>query len=123
MSGLTLDGFKDRVSKWVEACFGKQIATNRPERNHRFLEEALELVQSCGCTSEEVLKLVDYVYSRPAGEKVQELGGVLITLSALAHAHELSMEDAAEGELERCWVLIERIRAKREKKLQYSPLP
>lgn len=28
-----------------------RAATDRMERNHRFLEEALELVQACGCTA------------------------------------------------------------------------
>ena len=39
---------------------------------HRFLEEALELVQACGATASEAHQLVDYVYGRPVGEPAQE---------------------------------------------------
>ncbi|RQS15519.1 hypothetical protein DIE07_03565 [Burkholderia sp. Bp9002] len=39
------------MQPWMLECFGAAIATDRMERNHRFLEEALELVQACGCTA------------------------------------------------------------------------
>jgi hypothetical protein len=43
--------FQHRVRDWVLACFGEVIAADVTERNHRFLEEALELVQAKGCTN------------------------------------------------------------------------
>src|SRR4051794_3958497 len=38
--------FQPRVQPWLVACFGAEIAGDRIERNHRFIEEALELVQA-----------------------------------------------------------------------------
>lgn len=108
--------FQARVQPWMLACFGAQIAANRNERNYRFLEEALELVQVCGCTHEEAHQLVDYVFGRPAGEVRQEVGGVMVTLAALCLAHGIDMHAAAETELERIWTKVEQIRAKQAAK-------
>lgn len=83
--------FQDRVQPWMIACFGTEIAGDTVERNHRFLEEALELVQACGCTQSEAHQLVDYVFGRPVGEKPQEVGGVMVTLAALCLAQSLDM--------------------------------
>lgn len=115
--------FQDRVQPWLMACFGEMIAGDREERNHRFLEEALELVQACGCTASEAHQLVDYVYGRPVGEPMQEVGGVMVTLAALCLANGLDMHDAAETELARIWTKVEAIRAKQAAKPKHSPLP
>lgn len=40
------------------------------------LEEALELVQSNGCTASEAHQLVDYVFGRPIGDRKEEIGAV-----------------------------------------------
>lgn len=42
--------FQQRLHSWVVAAFGEQVAGDKIERNHRFLEESLELVQALGCT-------------------------------------------------------------------------
>lgn len=118
-----MHAFQERVWRWLEACFGSTISSDKPERNHRFLEEALELVQATGCTASEAHQLVDYVFGRPVGEPHQELGGVMVTLSALAQAHGLDVEIAAEDELARVWGKIEQIRAKQAAKPKHSPLP
>lgn len=115
--------FQDRVQPWLMACFGAMIAGDREERNHRFLEEALELVQSCGCTASEAHQLVDYVYGRPVGEPSQEVGGVMVTLAALCLANDLDMHGNAETELARIWTKVEAIRAKQAAKPKHSPLP
>jgi hypothetical protein len=107
----------------VQACFGGQIAHDRVERNHRFLEEALELVQAGGCTQSEAHQLVDYVYGRPAGKLGQEVGGVMNTLAALCEAHGVSLHDEAERELARVWGKSVEIRAKQAAKPKHSPLP
>lgn len=70
---------QERVQPWMMATFGPVIAADRIERNHRFIEEALELIQACGCTQSEAHQLVDYVYDRPQGDVNQEVGGVMIT--------------------------------------------
>ena len=93
--------FQARVEQWVNTCFGPELANDIPERNHRFLEEALELVQSLGCTRQEVLQLVDYVFGRPAGEPAQEVGGAMVTLATLCTASGLDMQGEAEAELQR----------------------
>lgn len=115
--------FQARVDPWLIACFGETIARDRMERNHRFLEEALELVQSNGCTVDEAHQLVDYVFGRPAGDPAQEVGGVKVTLAALCLAHGIDMHEAAETELARVWAKVEQIRAKQAAKPKHSPLP
>lgn len=115
--------FQQRVQPWLVACFGEMIAGDREERNHRFLEEALELVQACGCTRSEAHQLVDYVFSRAVGEKSQEVGGVMVTLAALCLAQDLDMAAAGETELARIWTKVEQIRTKQAAKPKHSPLP
>ena len=116
--------FQVGVNKWMMACFGEEIAEDKTERNFRFLEEALELVQSNGCTPESAHALVDYVYGRDAGVLKQECGGVMVTLAALANACGISMDDCGYDELYRCWSKIEAIRIKQaNKKIKSGPLP
>lgn len=115
--------FQDKVKLWVIKCFGEKIASDTIERNHRFLEESLELVQACGCSADEAHQLVDYVFGRPVGEKHQEAGGVMVTLAALCSAQSLDMNESGDIELSRIWGKIEQIRIKQAAKPQYGPLP
>ncbi|AZF37754.1 hypothetical protein C4J88_2974 [Pseudomonas sp. R4-39-08] len=115
--------FQSRVEPWMLECFGEVIAADRQERNHRFLEEALEVVQAFGCTANEANQLVDYVYGRHAGEPSQEVGGVMVTLAALCLAGDLDMHAAGEAELARIWTKVDQIRAKQAAKPAMSPLP
>lgn len=115
--------FQDRVHPWLMDCFGPEIAGDKIERNHRFLEEALELVQALGCTQSEAHQLVNYVYNRPVGHPPQEVGGVMVTLAALCLAQAMDMHEAGEVELARIWTRVEQIRAKQAAKPKHSPLP
>ncbi len=115
--------FQTRVDIWAVQCFGHEIAHDKQVRNYRFLEEALELVQSCGCTKLEATQLVDYVYGRPAGETQQEVGGVMITLTTLCNAHDIDVVAESENELMRIWSLIDKIRQKSLNKPKFGPLP
>lgn len=115
--------FQRRVQPWMLACFGAEISADKAERNHRFIEEALELVQATGCTADEAHQLVDYVYGRPVGDPAQEVGGVMVTLAALCLAHDMDMHGAGETELARIWTKVEQIRAKQAAKPKHSPLP
>ncbi|WP_283196567.1 hypothetical protein [Rhizobium sp. BT04] len=117
--------FQMRVHKWMLVCFGAEVTADIPERSHRFLEEALELTQSIGCTREEAHQLVDYVFDRPAGVPGQEVGGVMLTLAALCEPAGLDMRIDGENELFRVNQpdIIAKIRRKQETKPHRSPLP
>lgn len=117
--------FMKRVQSWMLECFGAEISADVLERNHRFFEEAGELVQACGMTREEAHALVDYTWSRPAGEPTQEVGGVMVTLAAHCLANGIDMHAAGETELARINVpeTIAKIRAKQAAKPKHSPLP
>ena len=117
---MSEETFQKRVAVWTPSCFGKDIANNSVERNHRFLEEALELVQACGCEKEEAKKLVDYVFSRDTGQREQEVGGVMVTLASLCNVQGIDMNQAADKELQRAWDNIEKIKAKQQAKPDFS---
>lgn len=123
-AAASLPTFQARVQPWLMECFGPMIAGDREERNHRFLEEALELVQACGCTAHEAHQLVDYVFGRPVGERGQEVGGTMVTLAALCLAQHLDMHAEAERELARINTpeTTAKIRAKQAAKPKHSPL-
>ena len=114
--------FQEDVANWLVRCFGERIARDKAERNHRFIEEALELVQSTGCSIEEVIRAVDYVYARPVGEPRQEVGGVMVTLAALCSAHVMDMEACGFGEIRRCELKSEEIREKQKLKPKFLPV-
>lgn len=118
-----MKSFQQRVQDWMMECFSMEICRDTQERNHRFLEESLELVQATGCTASEAHQLVDYVFGRPAGEPSQEVGGVMVTLSALCTARDIPVEHSGEIELARIWTKIDQIRAKQAAKPKHSPLP
>jgi NTP pyrophosphatase (non-canonical NTP hydrolase) len=96
-----MNDFQIAIDKWIMKCFSEEVAHNPQERNYRFLEEALELIQACQCSKEDAHKLVDYVFSRPIGDKHQETGGVMVTLAALCNVHNIDMEKFALVELHR----------------------
>lgn len=115
--------FQERVRARMTHTFGLTIPNDIRERNHRFLEEALEMVQAGGCSQSEAIQLVDYVFNRPVGEIKQEIGGVMVTLAAFCQAHSIGMVDAGNAELYRCWKKADAIRAKQAAKPRHSPLP
>lgn len=115
--------YQQRVDAWMQTCFGPEISGDKQERNWRFGEEALELLQSLGCTKNDAVKLVDYVYDRPQGDINQEVGGVMVTLAALCTAAGFDMTAEGERELSRVWTKVEKIRAKHAAKILRQPLP
>lgn len=115
--------FQQRVAPWMDACFGPEISGDRLERGDRFLEEALELLQSGNYPRERIAALTDYVFDRPQGEINQEVGGVMVTLAAYCLAFGLDMHAAGETELARIWTKVEKIRAKQAAKPTGSALP
>jgi hypothetical protein len=93
---------QSRIWTWCGETFEGLIDwRSRQERCFRFLEEALELVQALDVPKAEAQRMLDYVYSRPAGEPAQELGGVAITLMSLAEREGLGLAEAARAEFDR----------------------
>lgn len=120
-----MTAFQARIRDWCVTCFGETTAYDVDERNWRFLEEALELVQSLGGDADGAHQLVDYVFGREPGDPHQEVGGTMVTLAALLAANDLSMSDGARDELERISTpaMMDRIRGKHARKPHRSPLP
>lgn len=117
------DDFQNRVAPWMQKCFGPEISADKVERNQRFLEEALELMQANGGSAAEAHALVDYVFARPIGDLSQEVGGVMVTLAALCLASGVNMHDCGEIELTRVWEKIDKIREKQAAKTRYGSNP
>lgn len=116
---------QSRAMTWAKAAFTVEEATSLPQRGLRLLEEAIELFQACiwkgggmpwpksfaeGEAAVVVLmqqarakahELVDFVFARPAGEIVQELGGVSVCMLVLAEAHGTSVDTCERLELQR----------------------
>jgi len=122
---MDMKNWQREVTEWMNDTFTPEIVTDTKERNYRFLEEALELVQALGCTREEVNQLADYVFGRDAGEVAQEVGGVMVTLTALCNAADVNLNVAATDELDRASdpEVQARIRQKQLTKPKFSPLP
>jgi Ni2+-binding GTPase involved in maturation of urease and hydrogenase len=118
-----MDTYQRRVGQWLSACFPPSVRADQRERTHRFLEEALELAQASGCSRDDALALVDYVFGRPQGQPAQEIGGVMVTLASLCVVSKVDLAAAADRELQRNWDRIDAIRAKQQTKPQGSPLP
>ena len=118
-------GFQRRVSDWMGQCFTPEIKADKLERNDRFIEEALELVQSLNYSADRAHALVDYVFNRDVGEPSQEVGGVMVTLAALCGPNDLDMMQAGETELARICQpdVIKKIRRKQASKPVGSALP
>ncbi len=115
--------FQDRAEPWMLECFGPAISADTVERNDRFLEESVELVQSCGMTRSVAHQIVDYGFDKAVGEKHQEVGGVMVTLAALCLANDLDMHDCGEIELSRIWGKVKEIGARQAEKPKFEPLP
>ncbi len=113
--------FQERVQAWVVSCFGEDVAMDPVERNRRFLEEALELVQSLGATQEFAHDLVDFVFARPKGDAPQEAAGVMVTLASLCATHGIDLKAEADTELTRIEHpdMITKIRAKHADKPKF----
>lgn len=95
---------QQKVLAWALENFGP-VALNRDERAARLVEEAIEVAQAEGLSLEVLQRIAERVYSRPAGKLAQEIGGLAITLDALAENCGLSVDQSANDELERILAL------------------
>jgi len=98
---LSRDDRQQRITTWARAAFGEAEATGLAQRGVRLLEEAIEAFQACGGDEETAHKLVAFVFARPSGEVGQELGGVAVTVLALAAAANLSADEEECREIHR----------------------
>lgn len=92
---------QDMVAYWCELCFGKEQTYSVAQRGLRLMEEAIEAAQAAECDKAQLHALIDYVYARPVGNLHQELGGVGVTLLALANASGLYAEWCEDAEVAR----------------------
>lgn len=89
------------VADWCEQAFGAEQAASLPQRGLRLAEEAVEAAQAAGTPASVLHTLIDHVYSRPVGNLGQELGGVGVTLLALAHAAGKNADQCEAAEVNR----------------------
>lgn len=109
---MKLGNYQILAFAWLCRCFGKEIARNKRERAFRFGEEAIELLQASELSKDDVINLVNYVYSREIGDPVDEIGGAIVCLTVLAEVHNVDLEMASEHALQKCEVNSEKIRTK-----------
>lgn len=112
--------YQERVFAWAVECFGEDDTVDPATRTYRFLEEALELVQACGCTRETALQILEYVYGRPQGAVAQEVGGTMVSLAVLCKAFGIGMDRCGEDELTRVLGKVEHIRARHAAKPKFG---
>lgn len=124
-SSRDMDVYQARVARWIAACFNEDVLMDTTERSHRFGEEALELLQAAGVPKEDMIQLLDYVYSRPPGTVPEEIGGTATTFFALCVAHKHSFAVEALAEMDRIEVpeKMAAIHAKWLGKPKIGPLP
>lgn len=114
-----MDTAQRAIGQWTRETFGTHIAIDPWERSMRLIEEAIELVQATGIREDEIHAMVDRVYSDNPGNPAQEAAQVLVTLFALASAHNIALDHEFSEEFFRISASKEEIReSHREKAAQ-----
>lgn len=101
IGSLGRDERQKLVFDWCGRAFGSESQQDRKKRVLRFLEEAIELFQAEGGDRVQAEALLDRVYTRPAGNSAQEVGGVCVTLLSFCGAARLSLDECEAAEIER----------------------
>jgi hypothetical protein len=121
---LPRDRRQAMVMAWAELAFGREEATGLPQRGLRLLEEAIEVFQACGGAVEIAHELVTAMFGRPCGTIGQELGGVAVSLLALAAASGLSADMEECRELHRVLSKpVEEFSRRNATKIKITPVP
>lgn len=89
---------------WVKSRLGESAMEPR-ERDLRFGEESIELLQAVGLSALDILRLLVHVYGKKPGRVGQEIGGVVTTLLTLAQSHDADMNICALMEIDRIHAL------------------
>lgn len=105
-----------RVGHWLLECVGKEVAEDLDERNHRFAEEAFELLQACGYTLDQLEAMARHVYVKEPGKVEVEAADVLICLVPLASAHGFDLGRVTMNRIDINWENIDKIREKNRTK-------
>lgn len=121
---MNLFSFQARVRQWLVKCFGPLLTEKKEERNERFAEESVELLQAAGFPLERLISVAKEVYSKPPGEIGQEMAGTATTLAAMAHAYRVDLHEAVTRELDRIEQpeVMNKIRLKNLNKSRPEPL-
>jgi hypothetical protein len=82
-----------RCKTIIDDVFDAQELASQSDSRCVFFEYSVALVKHYGMTKEECLRIVAYVYGRPAGDPEQEVGGVSVTLYALGSAVGIDIDD------------------------------
>lgn len=102
--GREIARVRDRRSQdvlaWALDIFGP-VAGTQMERTARFVEEAVELAHAAGLGADVVARIVERVYSRPAGSIPKEVGQAGLTLEAFAANVGVSLEAETAREWDR----------------------
>jgi len=106
---------ESRIGRWVEASFGRDLRHDLQERLKRTVEEALELGQT-RLPREDVLALVERVYSKPVGLLTQEMAQVGVTLLALADCYGVCLDSLIQAEMDRIFAIPPEVWAERQRK-------
>lgn len=80
-----------RAFEWARSVYGDRVRNHRYQA-FRFLEEAVELVQTQGLSVEDCQRVVAYVMARKAGQTSIEVGDVRFTLDILAENLGISVD-------------------------------
>lgn len=91
---------QERILDWAIETFGN-VAADRHERAMRFVEEAIELAQSCGLSRETIAAITERAYSRRAGALDSELAQAGMTLEALAEQIGFDLSNLVGNEFNR----------------------
>jgi hypothetical protein len=96
-----LDQLQIIATEWAIRCFGIEHVRTKRVRALRLIEEAIEYAQSVGTDAETIHKMVDTIYTQPAGDPIQELGGVMLTTLVAANGLNVMAYDLLFTELRR----------------------
>ncbi len=109
----SVSDWQREVSQWVRGRFGSLSLFDPQERATRVLEEAFELAQAAGIHAVTAATVMKHVYRRPRGDLRQEAAGLVLTLFALASAHDFDLLTETRKEIDR--VLAVPIEVSRER--------